>query len=87
MQRARRPGVYDTLSETLGVGHDETTADGKITLEHAECLAACDYGPVLTVNYDFFDNVTPDSAVEVVEALKAGNPPTPGWASADRMRF
>ncbi|WP_033339244.1 NADH-quinone oxidoreductase subunit NuoE [Catenuloplanes japonicus] len=72
--------VYDTLSETLGVGHDETTADGKITLEHAECLAACDYGPVLTVNYDFFDNVTPDSAVEVVEALKAGNPPTPSRA-------
>ena len=36
--------VYDTLAEHLGVGHDETTADGTITLEHAECLAACDYG-------------------------------------------
>ncbi|GAB7040907.1 MULTISPECIES: NADH-quinone oxidoreductase subunit NuoE [Catenuloplanes] len=72
--------VYDTLTETLGVGHDETTADGTITLEHAECLAACDYGPVMTVNYDFFDNVTPDSAVEVVEALRAGNPPKPSRA-------
>src|SRR3954465_5853721 len=49
--------VYDTLSAHLGVGHDETTADGTITLEHAECLAACDYGPVMTVNYDFFDGV------------------------------
>src|SRR5438477_7556536 len=49
--------VYKALSEHLGVGHDETTADGKITPEHAECLAACDYAPVLTVNSEFFDKV------------------------------
>ncbi|GIF51311.1 NADH dehydrogenase subunit E [Asanoa ferruginea] len=69
--------VYDTVSEHLGVGHDETTADGTITLEHAECLAACDYGPVVTVNYDFFDNVTPESTVELVEELRRGNRPQP----------
>ncbi|MFK3981565.1 NADH-quinone oxidoreductase subunit NuoE [Micromonospora sp. NPDC050397] len=69
--------VYDALSEHLGVGHDETTADGSITLEHAECLAACDYGPVMTVNYDFFDQVDPDGAVGVVNELRAGNRPTP----------
>src|SRR5688572_28440310 len=69
--------VYDRLSEHLGVGHDETTADGTITLEHAECLAACDYGPVLTVNYDFFDGVTPTSATELVEALRNGQRPQP----------
>jgi NADH-quinone oxidoreductase subunit E len=40
---------FQALSELLGVGHDETTADGRITLEHAECLAACDYAPVMTV--------------------------------------
>lgn len=69
--------VYDALVEHLGVGHEETTADGTITLEHAECLAACDYGPVLTVNYDFFDNVDPKTAVGVVDELRAGNRPTP----------
>jgi NADH-quinone oxidoreductase subunit E len=69
--------VYDTLVEYLGVGHDETTADGTITLEHAECLAACDYGPVMTVNYDFFDQVDPQTAVGVVDELRAGNRPTP----------
>ncbi|WP_238453462.1 NADH-quinone oxidoreductase subunit NuoE, partial [Micromonospora sp. ATA51] len=69
--------VYDTLAEHLGVGHDETTADGKITLEHAECLAACDYGPVMTVNYDFFDGVDPQGAVGVVEELRAGGRPMP----------
>ncbi|GIF76639.1 NADH-quinone oxidoreductase subunit E [Asanoa siamensis] len=69
--------VYDTLSEHLGVGHDETTADGTITLEHAECLAACDYGPVMTVNYDFFDNVTPGSATDLVDDLRRGERPQP----------
>ncbi|MFG1673862.1 NADH-quinone oxidoreductase subunit NuoE [Micromonospora sp. NPDC049282] len=69
--------VYDTLAEHLGVGHEETTADGKITLEHAECLAACDYGPVMTVNYDFFDNVEPQGALGVVEELRAGGRPMP----------
>ncbi|PWR09317.1 NADH-quinone oxidoreductase subunit NuoE [Micromonospora acroterricola] len=69
--------VYDTLAEHLGVGHDETTADGKITLEHAECLAACDYGPVMTVNYDFFDGVDSSTAVDVVDELRAGGRPMP----------
>src|SRR4051812_34807481 len=70
--------VYDTLTEHLGVGHDETTADGRITLEHAECLAACDYAPVVTVNYDFaIDEATPETAVGLVDALAKGDRPTP----------
>src|SRR5690242_21306021 len=44
--------TFRTLSEHLGIGHDETTEDGTITLEHAECLAAYDYAPVLTFNYE-----------------------------------
>jgi NADH-quinone oxidoreductase subunit E len=70
--------VYDGLVEHLGVGHDETTGDGKITLEHAECLAACDYAPVVTVNYDFaVDQATPESAVALVEQLRNGERPQP----------
>jgi NADH-quinone oxidoreductase subunit E len=70
--------VYDELSEHLGVGHDETTADGKITLEHAECLAACDYAPVVTVNYDFtLDEATPSSTIGMVDRLRAGESVTP----------
>jgi NADH-quinone oxidoreductase subunit E len=69
--------IYDALSEHLGVGHDETTPDGTITFEHAECLAACDYGPVMTVNYEFFDTMDVDSALNVVTELQAGNRPTP----------
>jgi NADH-quinone oxidoreductase subunit E len=69
--------VFTRVAERLGVHHNETTEDGTFTLEHAECLAACDFAPVVTVNYEFFDNVTPDSAVELIDELAAGNPPVP----------
>ncbi len=69
--------IYDTLSEHLDVEHDETTADGKITLERLECNAACDYAPVIMVNWEFYDQQTPESAVELVDRITAGNPPAP----------
>jgi NADH-quinone oxidoreductase subunit E len=69
--------IFATLKEHLGVGHDETTEDGRITLEHLECNAACDYAPVLMVNWEFFDNQTPESAVALVDELRAGRPPMP----------
>jgi NADH-quinone oxidoreductase subunit E len=69
--------IYARLSRRLGVGHDETTDDGLITLEHAECLAACDYAPVLTLNYEFFDNQTPETAEELIDGLHRGERPVP----------
>jgi len=69
--------AYDTLAEHLGVGHDQTTPDGKITLEHAECLAACDYAPVMTVNYEFYDQIDADSALGLVKRLESGERPQP----------
>ncbi len=69
--------IFATLKEHLGVGHDETTEDGTVTLEHLECNAACDYAPVVMVNWEFFDNQTPESAVELVDALRSGEAPTP----------
>ena len=69
--------IFERLKEHLDVGNDETTADGKITLEHVECNAACDYAPVMMVNWEFFDNMTPDSARQLADDLRAGNPVTP----------
>lgn len=66
--------IYDALAEHLDIEHDETTADGKITLEKIECNAACDYAPVIMVNWEFFDNQTPQGAVEMVDRLRAGEP-------------
>ncbi len=64
--------IWDAVQEHLGVGHDETTADGKITLERLECNAACDYAPVVMVNWEFFDNQTPQSTIQLVDEIRAG---------------
>ena len=64
--------IWDELSQYVGIGHDETTADGKITLEQLECNAGCDYAPVVMVNWEFFDNQTPASAKQIVDDIRAG---------------
>jgi NADH-quinone oxidoreductase subunit E len=69
--------IFDALSADLGVHHDETAADGSVTLEHAECLAACDYAPVVTVDYEFYDQQDVESARALVAALRRGEKPHP----------
>ncbi|MCV7194296.1 NADH-quinone oxidoreductase subunit NuoE [Mycolicibacterium brumae] len=69
--------ILETLREHLGVEPGETTADGTLTLEHVECNAACDYAPVVMVNWEFFDNQTPSSARDLVDGLRAGHTVAP----------
>ena len=69
--------IYDSVSEHLGIGNHETTKDGKVSLEKIECNAACDYAPVVMVNWEFFDNQTPQSVRDLVDAARTGNPPAP----------
>jgi NADH-quinone oxidoreductase subunit E len=64
--------ILASLREHLGVGDDEPTADGKVSLEHVECNAACDYAPVVMVNWEFFDNMTPGTARALVDDLRSG---------------
>jgi NADH-quinone oxidoreductase subunit E len=75
--------IFDELSDHLAVGHDETTPDGAITLERVECNAACDYAPVVMVNWEFFDNQTPETATALADKLILGEDvvPTRGAAS------
>jgi NADH-quinone oxidoreductase subunit E len=64
--------IFAALKDHLEVGNDETTPDGKVTLEHIECNAACDYAPVVMVNWEFFDNQTVESAKELTDRLRSG---------------
>jgi len=85
--------IFADLREHLGIGNDETTPDGTVSLEHLECNAACDYAPVVMVNWEFFDNMTPGSARDLVDRLRAGEAvaPTRGaprlctWKQASRI--
>ena len=64
--------IFDRLAQYLSVGNDETTEDGKITLERVECNAGCDYAPVMMVNWEFFDDMTPETATQLVDDLREG---------------
>jgi len=79
--------IFEALQEHLGVGHDETTPDGMITLEHVECNAACDYAPVVMVNWEFFDNQTPSSARDLVDRLRAGRSVSPSRGASTVCGF
>ena len=69
--------IFSALKEHLGVDNDGVTADGKVSLEHIECNAACDYAPVVMANWEFYDNQTVESAKTLVDGARAGNPPAP----------
>jgi NADH-quinone oxidoreductase subunit E len=85
--------ILAELHEHLGVADDEVTPDGRVSLEHLECNAACVYAPVVMVNWEFFDNQTPASARQLADDLRAGNPVTPtrgprrlvSWRAAARI--
>lgn len=69
--------IFGALKDHLGVENDGVTSDGKVSLEHIECNAACDYAPVVMANWEFYDNQTVESAKELVDKMRAGNPPAP----------
>jgi len=72
---------------------DIKSPDGKVAVERLECNAACDYAPVVMVNWEFFDNQTPQSAKKLVDDLRAGQNVTPTrgpnrlctWKQANRI--
>ncbi len=88
--------IFERLKDHLGIGNDETTPpseNGKsVTLEHVECNAACDYAPVMMVNWEFMDNMTPATATQLVDDLRAGKevhstrgPRLCTWREAERV--
>jgi len=62
--------VYDAVSERLGIGHNDS--NGEFSLERIECQAACTNAPVMTVDWEFVDDVTPTTAVDVIDRLARG---------------
>jgi NADH-quinone oxidoreductase subunit E len=69
--------IFAALKDHLGVENDGVTADGKVSLEHIECNAACDYAPVVMANWEFYDNQNVESAKDLVDSMRKGTPKAP----------
>ena len=89
--------IFARLKDHLEIGNDEVAEKRQgdqysVSLEHVECNAACDYAPVVMVNWEFMDNQTPEGAVQMVESLRAGHdvkstrgPSLCTWREAERV--
>ena len=69
--------IFDAVKEHLGIENNGVTSDGKVSVEHIECNAACDYAPVVMVNWEFYDNQTVQSVKNLVDGARSGNPSAP----------
>jgi NADH-quinone oxidoreductase subunit E len=83
--------IYEAIAERLEIKNKETTADGVFTLERIECQAACTYSPVVTVDWEFFDNMDINKMMDVIDKLTVGEevistrgPAVRGWRATER---
>jgi len=74
-------GITDAIKTRLGVGLGETTADGLFTLIEVECLGACCNAPMVQINDDYYEDLTPESVTAVIDALAKGETPKAGSQS------
>lgn len=61
--------LLEHLSHRLGIAPGQTTADGRVTLEHAECLGACEHAPCILAGDQLLKQVTPQQAEQFVASL------------------
>ncbi|HEV3276371.1 MAG TPA: NAD(P)H-dependent oxidoreductase subunit E [Terriglobia bacterium] len=67
--------ILEHCSQRLGIGHKQTTPDGLFSLEEVECLGACCGAPAMQVNYDFYENLTPERVDRLIAELRANGKP------------
>jgi NADH-quinone oxidoreductase E subunit len=76
--------LTETCKKKLGIGMKETTSDGKFTLMEVECLGACVNAPMVQINDDFYEDLTPETLSKVLDELSAGRKPKVG-PQVDRL--
>ncbi len=84
--------LLEQAKTKLGIDEGQTTPCGKVSLERLECNAACDYAPVVMVNWEFFDNMSPETTEQLLDALMNDEEVTStrgagltSWRAAERV--
>jgi NADH-quinone oxidoreductase E subunit len=62
--------IMETLHQELGVGEDEITPDGRCSYVHFECLGSCDTAPMMMVDDEYHENLTPNRVRQILKGLK-----------------
>lgn len=64
--------IEKAVKNKLGIGIEETTEDGLFTLKQVECLGACVNAPMIQINDDYFEDLTVESFLQIIDDLKSG---------------
>jgi NADH dehydrogenase (ubiquinone) flavoprotein 2 len=70
--------IVAACRDALGIDLGETSADGSFTLSQVECLCACVNAPIVQIDDDFYEDLTPESMRTILSELRAGRSPKPG---------
>ncbi len=65
--------LYDKVKEKLGIENMQVTEDKTFSLEEVECMGSCGTAPMIAVNEDYFENLTKEKVVEILDSLKLKN--------------
>lgn len=61
--------IMEVLARELGVGEDEVTPDGRCSYVHFECLGSCDTAPMMMVDDEYHENLTPNRVRQILKGL------------------
>jgi NADH-quinone oxidoreductase subunit E len=77
--------VFEAAHQASGIPRgEELSADGAITLHEEECLGACEKAPVVSIDFVYHDDVTPERMGEFIRMLQSGDVPAPSRGEAMR---
>ena len=62
--------IFDHCKQKLGIGHKQSTSDGLFHLEEVECIGACSWAPAMMLNYEFHENLTPETIDELIDGIR-----------------
>jgi len=65
--------IMQAIKEELGIKSGETTNDNLFSLLEVECLGACSNGPMIQINDDYYEDLTPEIIKQIIQNLKEGN--------------
>uniref|UniRef100_A0A060T2U0 ARAD1C31306p n=1 Tax=Blastobotrys adeninivorans TaxID=409370 RepID=A0A060T2U0_BLAAD len=77
-------GIMNAIKQHLNIKPGQTTEDGLFTLSEVECLGACVNAPMIGINDDYYEDLTPESTVELLTKLQKGQKVTPGPQESKR---
>ena len=65
--------IFASVKEKLGIENLQVTGDKVFSIEEVECMGSCGTAPMIAVNEDYYENLTKEKVIEILDSLKNNN--------------